>query len=63
MDTMKSIHNHLNEITMRSKNTFSISFFVKKHRISHEKVPVYARLTVNGKSRDKTLLESQHYQQ
>ena len=34
---------------MRSKNTFSISFFVKKHRFSNGKVPVYVRLTINGK--------------
>ena len=37
---------------MRSKNTFSISFFVKKHRISNGKVPVYVRLTINGKRLD-----------
>jgi hypothetical protein len=46
---------HLNEIIMRSKNTFSISFFIKKHRISHEKVLVYVRFTENGKSRDISL--------
>jgi len=37
---------------MRSKNTFSISFYVKKHRVSQGKVPVYCRVTVNGVSRD-----------
>ncbi len=43
---------------MRSKNTFSISFYVKKHRVSQGKVPVYCRLTVNGISRDISIKRS-----
>ncbi|MEK6480144.1 site-specific integrase [Catalinimonas sp. 4WD22] len=33
---------------MRSQNTFSILFFVKKHRVSKGEVPIYVRITVNG---------------
>ena len=37
---------------MRSTITFSISFFIKKHRVSAGKVPVYLRITVNRKRLD-----------
>ncbi|MDF9799070.1 integrase/recombinase XerD [Catalinimonas alkaloidigena] len=37
---------------MRASNTFSILFFVKKHRISNGKVPIYLRITANGKRLD-----------
>ena len=37
---------------MRSSNTFSIIFFVKKHRISHGEAPIYVRITVDGKRLD-----------
>ena len=37
---------------MRSNTTFSITFFVKKHRVFHGKVPIYARVTVDGKRTD-----------
>lgn len=37
---------------MRSSTTFSIIFFVKKHRSFHGKAPIYARITVDGKRTD-----------
>ena len=37
---------------MRSNNTFSISFFIKKYRSSDGRGPIYARITVNGKRVD-----------
>ena len=37
---------------MRSSNTFSILFFVKKHRLSDGKAPLYVRITVDGKRVD-----------
>ena len=52
MDTAICIQNLLNHITMRSTNTFSIIFFVKKHRVSYGEVPIYVRITVDGKRLD-----------
>ena len=40
MDTGKSVQTLLNRITTRSSNTFSIIFFVKKHRVSNDEVPI-----------------------
>ena len=37
---------------MRSSNTFSILFFIKKHRLSDGKAPVYVRITVDSKRID-----------
>lgn len=37
---------------MKTKNTFGISFFIKKYKLSNEQAPVYARITVDGKSLD-----------
>ena len=52
MDTDKLVQTLLNRITMLSSNTFSITFFVKKHRASHGEVPIYVRITVDGKRVD-----------
>ena len=41
---------------MRTKTTFGVSFFVKKHlKDSNNKVPVYLRVTVNSVRRDISL--------
>ena len=40
---------------MQSRNTLSILFFVRKNRIIQGKVPVYVRITVNGKRVDLTI--------
>jgi len=37
---------------MRTRTTFGISFFIKKYKASNGKAPIYARITVNGKSID-----------
>ena len=37
---------------MRSNNTFSILFYVKKHRANSGEVPIYARITVDKKRVD-----------
>ena len=37
---------------MRSSNTFSITFFVKKYRTSDGKAPIYVRITVDSKRID-----------
>ena len=37
---------------MRSSNTFSITFFVKKYRASDGKAPIYVRITVDSKRID-----------
>ena len=37
---------------MRSSNTFSIIFFVKKHRTAYGEAPIYVRITVDGKRID-----------
>lgn len=34
---------------MKAETTFSILFWIKKSRLSKGKVPIYARLTINGK--------------
>ncbi len=34
---------------MRTTNTFGIHFVIKKHKLREGKVPVYARITVNGR--------------
>ncbi|WP_224995208.1 site-specific integrase [Cesiribacter sp. SM1] len=40
---------------MKAKNTFGISFFIKKYKLKGELAPVYARITVDGKSLDLSL--------
>lgn len=40
---------------MQSRHTLSILFFVRKNRIIQGKVPVYVRITVNGKWVDLTI--------
>ena len=52
MDTGKLVQTLLNRIAMRSSNTFSITYFVKKHRVSNDEVPIYVRITVDGKRVD-----------
>ncbi|MEQ9442881.1 MAG: Arm DNA-binding domain-containing protein [Cyclobacteriaceae bacterium] len=37
---------------MRSNKTFGIAFFVKKHRLTQGKVPIYVRIIVNRKRVD-----------
>ena len=37
---------------MKTKNTFGISFFIKKYKLTGEQVPVYVRITVDRKSLD-----------
>jgi len=37
---------------MRSNNTFSILFYVKKHRVNSGEAPIYIRITVDGKRVD-----------
>ncbi|MCB0496162.1 MAG: site-specific integrase [Cyclobacteriaceae bacterium] len=43
---------------MRAQTTFGISFFIKKHKASKGKAPIYARITVNGKSTDISIKRS-----
>jgi integrase/recombinase XerD len=40
---------------MKAKNTFGISFFIKKYKLKGALAPVYARITVDGKSLDLSL--------
>ena len=40
---------------MRSKQTFSISFFVRKKKNQPEKALLYTRITINGRSREISL--------
>ncbi|EMR00622.1 site-specific integrase [Cesiribacter andamanensis] len=40
---------------MKAKNTFGISFFIKKYKRKGEQAPLYARITVDGKSLDLSL--------
>ncbi|WP_255651004.1 hypothetical protein [Cesiribacter sp. SM1] len=40
---------------MKAKNTFGISFFIKKYKLKGDLAPVYARITVDGKSLDLSL--------
>ncbi len=40
---------------MQSRNTFGISFFVKKYKAKNNLAPVYARITVKGKYLDVSL--------
>ncbi|AHM60719.1 integrase family protein [Flammeovirgaceae bacterium 311] len=40
---------------MKAKNTFGISFFIKKYKLKAALAPVYARITVDGKSLDLSL--------
>ena len=37
---------------MRSPNTFSVSFFLKKDKKKDGSAPLYARITVNGDYKD-----------
>lgn len=40
---------------MKTKNTFGISFFVKKYKLKDAQAPLYVRITVDGKSLDLSL--------
>ena len=40
---------------MKTTNTFGVRFFIKKDKIKNGKAPIYARVTVNGKSVDISL--------
>lgn len=39
----------------KKANTFSVIFYLRKLRTTDEKVPIYARVTINGKRMDKSL--------
>lgn len=40
---------------MKTTNTFGVRFFIKKDKIKNGKAPIYARVTVDGKSADISL--------
>ena len=50
---------------MENRNTFSPMFFIKKHRVnSNGEVPIYLRITINGKSTDMSMhrsIDSSHW--
>jgi len=52
IDTDKASQNQLKCILIRSTSTFSILFFVKKHRASHGEAPIYVHILVDGKRMD-----------
>lgn len=41
-----------------SKNTFAVSFYLKKYKATNGKVPIYARITVDGKRVDLSVKQS-----
>ena len=45
---------------MKTKNTFGISFFIKKYKQKGEQAPVYVRITVDGKSLDMSVKRKVH---
>ena len=40
---------------MKTTNTFGISFYLRRYKIKDGKVPIYVRITVDGKRTDLAL--------